>query len=255
MLQCNNLFAGYGHQFSLQDISATFPAGKLSILAGVNGCGKSTLLKALWGGLPLQQGEVLLEGKSLTSYSPNLRAKKIAYLPQGQSIPQMTLEQLVLHGRFPHAGLFGNYSSKDREKANLAIRQMSLADIAHRKLGELSGGQRQKAYLAMAIAREAPILLLDEPNSFLDLRHQLELMELLRELTASGKTVIAVLHDLALALQYGEHLVLLQQGRKVYEGKPRGLLEGETLTMAMGVSAVDCASPEGERWIQFKLPK
>lgn len=212
MIELKNICAGYGGENVLKNVSLDLPEGRLTAIVGPNGSGKSTLLKAVVGILPLTAGEVLLDQASAAGLSRRDIAKKISYLAQGKSVPSMTVEQMVLHGRFPHLKYPRRYGKKDREISQNALRQMGIADLADRPLPSLSGGIRQKACIAMALAQDTGHILLDEPTTFLDITGQLELMKTLRALAARGKGVVAVMHDLPLAFGCADRIVVLQNG-------------------------------------------
>ena len=196
MLEIKNVTAGYGKHTVLNDVSVAFEKGKLTSIIGVNGCGKSTLLKALLGILPLSSGEIVIDGKELCSMSRIEIARSVAYLAQGKNTPDMTVEQMVLHGRFPYLSYPRRYREADREIARKAMDAVGILHLADKSLYELSGGMRQTAYIAMAIAQDTDYILLDEPTTYLDIAHQLELMKLLRGLANSGKGIVTVMHDL-----------------------------------------------------------
>jgi len=212
MLELRNVSAGYEKNTVLNGISLTFPAGAVTVVAGPNGCGKSTLLKAVAGMLPAQ-GKILLEGVSLDSLSSRQRAQKIAYLPQFLPASALTAEELIALGRNPYLGLSGKLQSKDREGIEEAIRLTETESLRHRLLATLSGGERQKIYLAMLLAQDAEILLLDEPTAHMDMGYTAEFLSLLRRLTEQGKTVLAVLHDLNDAFTFSHEVLLLNEGR------------------------------------------
>ena len=229
MLKLLDLSAGYGEKTILHDISMEFPPGTVTAVVGPNGCGKSTLLKAAAGLIPLSAGAVEAEAP---------RARTVAYLPQSRAVPEMTARQLVLHGRFPWLGWPRRYRGTDYAIADAALERLGVADIAQRPLAELSGGTRQKCYLAMALAQEAKTLLLDEPTSFLDIGCQLSLMELCRSLAAEGKAVAAVLHDLPLALAYADRVAVLEQGRLAALGTPEEVRRSGILDRVFGVQVL-----------------
>ncbi len=203
MIELKKLSAGYGGQDVLRGVSLAFPPGRVLALLGPNGCGKSTLLRTALGLNPKSGGEVLMDGAALESLSPRERALKAAYLSQSRSTPNITAYKMVLHGRFPHLSYPRRYRREDYEAADRALDWADARDVAHRHMGELSGGQRQKVYLAMALAQEAPAVLMDEPTTFLDVGHQLEVMAVARRLAEEGRAVVMVLHDLPLALRGG----------------------------------------------------
>ena len=220
MLEIRNLTAGYGGEPVLEDICLTIPRGKLTVIAGPNGCGKSTLLKAVAGILPAE-GKVLLGGQELQDLSSRERARRIAYLPQNRQIPEITAGRLVLHGRFPYLSYPRRYRRSDEEIARKAMETLGIWDLADRNLNALSGGQRQKVYIAMALAQDTPVVLLDEPNTFLDISHQKQMMDLAGQLASAGKSVVMVLHDLPLAMEYADVLAVLSRGGVLAWGSRR----------------------------------
>ena len=235
MIRISHLSAGYGEKTVLQDLTFSIEPGSVTTLVGPNGCGKTTLLRALTGQLSQTAGEISICGRELSSYSRKELARTVALLPQTRNTPDLTVEALVEHGRYPHLGFSRRLSEKDRQIVSRAMDQTDVAHLAHLPLGELSGGQQQRAYIAMALAQDAQIIALDEPTAHLDLQHQFELLELVRRLQAAGKTVVLVLHDLDHALRYSDRLVLLQQGRLVQWGTPRALLDSRALEQVFKV--------------------
>ena len=235
MIRISHLSAGYGEKTVLQDLTFSIEPGSVTTLVGPNGCGKTTLLRALTGQLSQMAGEISLCGRELSSYSRKELARTVALLPQTRNTPDLTVEALVEHGRYPHLGFSRRLSEKDRQIVARAMEQTDVAHLARLPLGELSGGQQQRAYIAMALAQDAQIIALDEPTAHLDLQHQFELLELVRRLQATGKTVVLVLHDLDHALRYSDRLVLLQQGRLVQWGTPRALLDSGVLEQVFQV--------------------
>ena len=220
MLELKNVSAGYGKQNILDDITASFSKGRLTSIIGVNGCGKSTLLRSALGILPLSHGEIAVDGQDLQSLSRNEIAKKMAYLSQEKNTPDMTVEQMVLHGRFPHLSYPRRYTSRDKEIARRAMESVGISELAHKLLHTLSGGMRQNAYIAMAIAQDTDYILLDEPTTYLDIAHQLELMRLLRTLADKGKGIVAVMHDLPLAFDFSDEILVIEKGRVRAQEKP-----------------------------------
>lgn len=220
MLELKHITAGYGNKNILRDITVSFEKGKMTSIIGVNGCGKSTLLKAILGILPLSGGEILLDGNDLRSMSRVEIAKKISYLSQGKNTPDMTVGQMVLHGRFPYLSYPRRYRAVDREMAKNAMDSVGILHLADKQLYELSGGMRQNAYIAMALAQDTEYILLDEPTTYLDIAHQLELMKLLATLADRGKGVIMVMHDLPLAFDFSDEVVAIQNGTVVAHTTP-----------------------------------
>ena len=240
MLKLRHLTAGYGEKTILHDISLDFPPGTVTAILGPNGCGKSTLLKAAAGLLPLSGGEIL---------APEPRVRHIAYLPQSRTVPEMTVRQLVLHGRFPWLGWPRIYRAEDQAAADEALRRLGIAELANLPLSALSGGTRQKCYLAMALAQGADTLLLDEPTSFLDIGCQLDLMTLCRELADQGKAVAVVLHDLPLALGHGDRVAVLENGHLLALGAPEEIWSSGILDQTFGVRVLKIDTPKGAQFV------
>lgn len=213
MLELKHIRAGYGKRQILNGVSLTVPKGKLVTVIGPNGSGKSTLFKSAAGIIPTLSGEVLIDGTKAADSSRSETAKKIAYLAQGKSVPDMTVFQLVLHGRFPHLSYPRRYTQKDKSLAIAALEKTGLSERAESPITSLSGGMRQNAYIAMALAQDTDYILLDEPTTYLDISHQLSLMKNLRELAKEGKGVAAVLHDLPLAFTFSDIIAVLSGGR------------------------------------------
>lgn len=234
MLEVNRLSAGYSGNPVLRDIDLTIPAGRVTVVSGPNGCGKSTLLKAMAGILE-STGQIRLEGEALPALSPRERAQRIAYLPQSRQVPEITVRRLVLHGRFPYLHYPRQYRKEDHAAADRAMEALNITHLADRSLSSLSGGQRQKAYIAMALAQDTAAVLLDEPTTYLDIAHQLQLMALARTLAASGKTVVLVLHDLTLALEYADHLVVMRDGTVMAQGTAEEVFQSGCLRRIFGV--------------------
>ncbi|GFM55322.1 Fe(3+) dicitrate ABC transporter ATP-binding protein FecE [Pseudomonas capsici] len=228
ILQAQQLDIGYGDTRIVQALSFSPPPGKVTALIGPNGCGKSTLLKAFARILTPQSGTLSLDGQAYAQLSPRELARKIAFLPQVLPIPEgVSVRQLVAYGRSPHNSLWGRLSGADRSSVDQALQRMELEALAERPLSDLSGGQRQRAWLAMVLAQDAAIVLLDEPTTYLDISHQVELLDLMRQLSAEGKTVITVLHDINQACRYADHLAVMQAGRLVASGTPEEVLDAE----------------------------
>lgn len=245
MLEINALTAGYPGRPVLDGISFTAEPGQITAILGPNGCGKTTLLKALCGIVPIQRGQILLEGTSLTELPRNKRAQKIAYLPQSRQVPRINAGALVLHGRFPYLRYPRQYSASDIALARSAMESLDIAGLWDTPLEQLSGGQRQKVYIAMALTQDTPVILLDEPMVYLDIRHQLQLLTLTRELADRGKTVVTVLHDLPQALTRADKLLLLRSGRLLAQGTPEAVFQSGSLSTAFGVTVQRHPTPKG----------
>ncbi|MBX8500849.1 Fe(3+) dicitrate ABC transporter ATP-binding protein FecE [Pseudomonas lijiangensis] len=236
ILQAQQLDIGYGDTRIVQALSFSPPPGKVTALIGPNGCGKSTLLKAFARILIPQAGKLSLDGQAYAQLSPRELARKIAFLPQVLPIPEgVSVRQLVAYGRSPHNSLWGRLSGADRSSVDQALQRMELETLAERPLSDLSGGQRQRAWLAMVLAQDAAIVLLDEPTTYLDISHQVELLDLMRQLSAEGKTVITVLHDINQACRYADHMAVMQAGRLVASGTPDEVLDAELVSRVFDV--------------------
>ena len=235
MLELKNISAGYGNKTVLNGVNALFEKGKLVSIIGVNGSGKSTMLKAILGILPLSSGEIILDGKNINSMSRKDIAKKIAYLSQGKNTPDMTVEQMVLHGRFPHLSYPRRYKDLDREIARKAMEIVGASHLKNEPLFNLSGGMRQNAYIAMALAQDTDYILLDEPTTYLDIAHQRELMELLKRLADNGKGIVTVMHDIPMAFDFCDRIALLQDGKITALDEPSKIYDLDILKDIFGV--------------------
>ena len=235
MLELRGIAAGYGGTPVLREVSFTVPKGSLTALIGPNGCGKTTLLRAAARQLPLLAGEILLDGRPVSSYGRTEFARKAAFMPQVRSVPAITAGALVAHGRFPHLGFSRRLRPEDRAAVQAAMEATGVADWANRDLRALSGGERQRVYLAMALAQDTDLILLDEPTTYLDPGRQFELLDLIASLPGRGKTVVMVLHDLSHALRYSTQLLLLEQGQLVQRGTPEELYAGGQLDRVFGI--------------------
>ena len=247
MLEIQNLSAGYPGHPVLQNVSLSIPAGKVTVIAGPNGCGKSTLLKALAGILP-HSGTVSLDSRELSCLPSRELAQTMAFLPQNRPVPEITAERLVLHGRFPYLRYPRRYREEDRQIAREAMARMGISHLAQRNLPTLSGGQRQKVYIAMALAQNTPVILLDEPTAFLDISHQLQLMHHIRQLAAEGKTVVAVLHDLTMALEQADHLILMENGTITTHGTPEAVFQTGLLSQTFQIPIRRTQTPDGWKY-------
>ena len=245
MLNVTHLSGGYPGAPVLRDVSFSACRGEITVILGPNGCGKSTLLKTLCGILPPTEGQVRFHGEDLLALPRNLLARRVSYLAQSRQVPDITVRRLVLHGRFPYLDYPRRYRREDHEAAHRAMEQMGLTQLADTPLSRLSGGQRQTVYIAMALAQDTPIVLLDEPTTYLDVAHQLRTMAHARFLARSGKTVILVLHDLALALQSADRVLVLSQGQTAADGTPEEVFSSGCLSRVFGVDVCRVHTPDG----------
>ena len=244
-LTATDLAVGYGETTIVRGVNLEIAAGEITALVGPNGCGKSTLLKAFARILKAKSGEVRLEGEPITSYATREVATRLAILPQGPVAPEgLTVTELVAQGRFPHQSLFRQWSPGDREAVERAMRLTDLEEFAERPVHSLSGGQRQRCWLAMVLAQDTPLLLLDEPTTFLDLKVQVDLMALLsRIVREDGRTMVLVLHELNLAAAFADRIVMMRDGRIVAEGAGAEVIRPDELQSVFELRADVIADP------------
>ena len=252
MLELKHVSVGYPGHVVLEDVSLALRPGRVLVLLGPNGCGKSTLLRAMAGLLPPLGGEVLLDGRR--DRHPREAARRLAYLPQSRTVPSITARRMVLHGRFPYLSYPRRYRREDHEAVNRALSLADALELADRPLPELSGGQRQKVYLAMALAQETETILMDEPTTYLDIRRQLETLRLVRRLAEEGRAVALVLHDLCLALTTADDVAVLGEGRLLALNGPEEIYRSRVLDRMMGVRLDRAAGPGGWRYF-CELPE
>lgn len=238
MIELKGVCFGYGREPLLENLSCRLPDHAITAVIGPNGSGKSTALRLCARLLTPQRGEIRVGGKPAAAYDPRSFARQLAYLPQSRPTPMITVRSLVSHGRFPHLGMTRRLSAADEAAVDRALTMTGMAACAHRDLRTLSGGQRQKAYLAMLIAQGAPHLLLDEPTTYLDVLHQMELMEILRALRDEGCCIGVVLHDLTQAVSLCDRALLLHEGRLLFDGPAEALYDSGTIETAFGVRPV-----------------
>jgi iron complex transport system ATP-binding protein len=236
MFLIRGLHAYHGDAHVLHDIDLTIAERRFTALIGPNGSGKSTLLGTMSGLIRAQQGELLLAGMPVSSYSKRDLARRISFLPQQVQIPAaMNLRELLVQGRFPWRNWLGGWTVSDEEAVTRAARLCDVEALLDRPLESLSGGQLQRAWIAMTLAQDAPIILLDEPTTFLDVANQLSLLDLLAGLRDAGRTVIAILHDLNQAARYADILVMMRDGRIVAEGETAQIFNNENIEQVFGV--------------------
>lgn len=238
-LSTRDLSLGYDDTIVVDELSLQFPTGKITALVGSNGSGKSTLLKGLARILAPRQGGAYLDGAAIHSMPTRTVARQVAILPQGPDTPDgLTVSELVTYGRFPYRHPLAGITSQDRDAVARALRLTDLTAFSQRTVDSLSGGQRQRAWIAMALAQETEILLLDEPTTFLDMAHQLEVLHLLESLNQrDGCTVVMVLHDLNQASRFAHHIIGIADGRVLTEGPPAQVMTAETFRRIFGVEA------------------
>ena len=235
MIELKNISACYGNKKVIEQISLELPKNKLISIIGPNGAGKSTLIKTAAGIIEPLDGEILADGKNAAAFSRTEYARVVAYLSQGRNLNDMTVGQMVLHGRFPYLCYPRRYSADDRKIAAEAMKRMEIASLEERSLSTLSGGERQKAYIAMALAQDTDYILLDEPTTYLDIGHQLVLMNILRTLAENGKGIVTVMHDLPLAFSFSDAVAVMSGGRIIVCDTPENICAAGILPQVFGV--------------------
>lgn len=233
-----NVSGGYGRKQVLYNIDTVFESGRINSIIGKNGCGKSTLLQMCCGLLTPSEGSITIDGVNIASIKHTDLAKKISYLSQSHSAGSITVRSLVSHGRFPYLGYPRKYSSEDKRKIADAMELAEVTDIADKYANELSGGQLQRAYIAMLLAQDTDIMLLDEPATYLDMSSQLELMELAVKLKNAGKTIVMVVHDINTALIYSDNIIAMDSGSIIETGSPRHISQSEAVQDSLGIEII-----------------
>lgn len=248
MLESKKLTLGYSDKIVLKDIDVEIEKGKITALIGANGCGKSTFLKAISRILTPKKGEVLLKGENIFNIPTKEVAKKMAMLPQNTSAPEdLTIYELVKQGRYPYHSLLSSWKKQDEEIVQEALISMGLLEVKDEKLGKLSGGQLQRAWIALALAQNTEYLLLDEPTNHLDIKYQLEILYLLKELNEKEKrTIIIVLHDINHALKFAHNIIAFKDGKIFAKGNKDKIVNENLIEEVFGVKSSIIFSPLGD---------
>lgn len=243
--ETNRLTVAYDKKIIVNDLNIMLPMGKITALVGANGSGKSTILKTLARLIAPHQGQVLLDGEVIHSLSTQEVAKKLAILPQNPIAPDgLTVSELVAYGRYPHQKAFSTQTKQDFEIIQWAIEATGLGGFQERPVDELSGGQRQRAWIALALAQKTDVLLLDEPTTFLDMGHQLEVLKLIKKLNKEEQcTIVMVVHDLNHATRFADHIICIKDGCVVSEGNPTEVVTKETLKEVFQIEAAILMEP------------
>ncbi|KAF6634762.1 ABC transporter ATP-binding protein [Paenibacillus sp. LX16] len=238
-LKTANLDIAYEDRLIVEDLNVEIPQGKITALVGANGSGKSTILKTMARIMNPKGGSVLLDGKSIHKQSTREVAKQLAILPQNPTAPEgLTVTELVSYGRFPYQKGFGSMKAEDRKMVEWAIQVTGMSEFHDRPIDQLSGGQRQRAWIAMALAQDTDILFLDEPTTFLDMAHQLEVLHLLEYLnTSAERTIVMVVHDLNHAARYAQHMIAIKKGKAEAVGTPTEVMSPDVLREVFGIEA------------------
>lgn len=247
-LAAKGVTVGYGDRTVIDALDVTIPPGVVTTIIGPNGCGKSTLLRTLSRLLKPTSGSVVLDGEDIARLRTRDVAKKLGLLPQAPVAPEgLTVADLVARGRHPHQSWLRQWSSDDASVVERALAMTGVADLADRPVDALSGGQRQRVWISMTLAQGTDLLLLDEPTTYLDLAHAIDVLDLVDDLHESGCTVVMVLHDLNLAARYSDNLIVMKAGSVLAQGHPRDVLTAELLHEAFGLRAMVIDDPVGDR--------
>lgn len=244
-----DLNISYGSIDIVKDLNLNIPKGKITTIIGANGCGKSTMLKTIGRIINPKSGNIYVNGKDIHKQNPKDLAKEMAVLPQGPQAPSgLTVEELISYGRFPHQSGFGKAKKEDNDIVSWALEVTGISEFRDRDIDDLSGGQRQRAWIAMALAQETDILLLDEPTTYLDLAHQLEILKLLEDLNKKeGRTIVMVIHELNNAARFADHMIGVKKGKIVCEGIAEDVMTKENLKEIFNIDAEIVKDPRTQR--------
>ena len=254
-LTIENLTLGYGNRNVIEKLDLTIPPGRVTAIVGANACGKSTLLRSMSRLLAPRTGRVVLDGKEVHRTPAKQLARTLGLLPQSPIAPEgITVADLVGRGRHPHQGMFARWSREDDSAVAEALDATETAALADRPVDELSGGQRQRVWIAMALAQHTDLLLLDEPTTFLDVSHQIEVLDLLTDLNQQrGTTIVMVLHDLNMAARYSDHLIALADGTLHAAGEPAEVLTEDTVRAVFGLESQVITDPTSGKPLMLPL--
>ncbi|MFF3022259.1 ABC transporter ATP-binding protein [Gottfriedia sp. NPDC057948] len=243
-LWTENITIKYDNRVISRNLSVEIPDGSFTVIVGPNGCGKSTLLRTLSNLLKPSEGQILLDGKAITSYKSKEVARKLGLLPQSSTAPDgITVANLIAHGRYPYQSLIRQWTDEDEAAVMSAMELTNTSDLSHRYVDELSGGQRQRVWVAMVLAQRTPMLLLDEPTTYLDIAHQIELLELFKDLNQQGNTLVAVLHDLNHAARYADNIIAMKDGQVIAQGDPREIITAKLVEEVFGLKCLIIDDP------------
>lgn len=241
---------GYGGPEVLKDVSLDIPAGKITALIGPNGCGKSTLLRALGRQQPLSTGHVFLGERSIHEIPPRQFARHVSFLPQRPVTPEgVSVREVIAYGRYPYTGAFAALSSHDHDVITKAARKAGVEKLLDQPATDLSGGQSQRVWVAMTVAQETPVMLLDEPTTYLDPAHQISILDLLAELNDAGKTVVMVVHDMTHAARFADHIVAMRAGRVIASGATDTVMSAELVAEVFKIGCLTVQDPTTGRML------
>lgn len=244
-LTIEDIAVSYEDKIILQSLNVTIPKGEITTIVGPNGCGKSTLLKTISRIVSPDKGVIYLDGKRIHEQSPKEIAKQLALMPQSPTTPRgLTVYELVSYGRFPHLKGFKRLSKKDIEKIEWALEVTGIKEFAELEVEALSGGQRQKVWIALTLAQDTDVIVLDEPTTYLDMAHQLEVLQLLKKLNEQeNRTIVMVLHDINHAARFSNHLIMMNTGKVVQTGSPMNVMTQKTLKQVYNIEATIITEP------------
>lgn len=251
MIELRGVDAGYGKEVRLKGADAAFAQGELTVIVGPNGSGKSTMVKSVVGLCSVYSGSIRIQGEEAKKLGNRNVAKLVSYLPQNRNLPAITAQKMVLHGRFPHQPYPRHYSEEDRRCVKAALEKLGIWELRHEYVANLSGGQRQKVYLAMALAGDTKGFILDEPTTYLDICCQIELMKILRGLRDEGKAITVILHDLNIALQYADKIVVMHDGYVAGMDTPERIYESRILDDVFRIKTRCFLDEDGKKYYYF----
>lgn len=251
MIELRGVEAGYGKKVRLKGADLTFEQGRMTVIVGPNGSGKSTMVKSVVGLCSVFSGSILIQGEEIRKLGSRKMARLVSYLPQNRNLPAITAQKMVLHGRFPYQSFPRHYTQEDQQYVKEAMEKLGIWGLRHEYVANLSGGERQKVYLAMALAGDTECVILDEPTTYLDICYQIELMKLLRGLCDEGRTIAVILHDLNAALQYADKIVVMQRGVVAGAGTPDEVFQRGILEEVFQVSSRCFVDEGGKRYYYF----
>lgn len=248
-ISTKNLNISYGNLDIVKDLNLDIPKGKITTIIGSNGCGKSTILKTIARIIQAKSGDIFVNNINIKEQSPKDLAKVMAVLPQSPQAPSgLTVEELIAYGRFPHQKGFGKMKKEDEDIVTWALKSTGIEEFRERPMEALSGGQRQRAWIAMALAQQTEILILDEPTTYLDLAHQLEILKLLEELNRKqGTTIVMVIHELNNAARFADHMIGVKKGKVVCQGTAHEVMTKENLKELFNIDAEIVEDPRNNK--------
>ncbi len=244
--ETSHLTVGYEENIVIRDLSLEVPSQKVTVLLGANGCGKSTLLKSMARLLKPVESSFVLDGKRIHEWKSSELAKTLGLLPQSPIVPTgIKVSDLISRGRYPYQSLFSSLTSKDYEVIQWAMEEMNISDLAYRNVDELSGGQRQRVWIAMALCQQTDILLLDEPTTYLDIAHQVEILNSVKRLNENHQTtVVVILHDINLSIRYADHIIALKDGKILKQGSPKDIITTDLIKEVYDLDSIILTDPE-----------